>query len=291
MNCNDINQINTEELLRYFQIEPARRTGLELLYRAPYRNDNEPSMSVNFEKMVWIDYATGQGGSNIDLLLLIYNVKSVSEVLKRFNNEYSKVQLPIVTIEKKSESTNQLDLVKELENKRLIRYAQSRGIDYELAKLYLKEVHYSNRNGRFFSIGFMNDCGGYELRNGVMKNPICLGKKSITTVNKGSNNVLIFEGFFDFLSHLQLQKLTLSESVIVLNSVSQLSKAISYLNENRELKINLYLDNDLAGKKASNELKNLFEERVFNRSVQYEKYKDLNEFLQHKIAKRNDLEM
>jgi hypothetical protein len=290
MNCTEINQINTEELLRHFQIEPVRRNGVELLYRAPYRSDNKPSLSVNIVKNVWTDHATGQGGSNVDLLLLIYNVKSVSEVLKRFNNENFIVSPSRNNREKKGTPSNELLSVKDLQNCLLIQYVKARGIDLELAKTYLKEVHYSNKYGRFFAIGFGNN-RGYELRNGIMKHPICIGKKSISIIENDSNQVLIFEGFFDFLSHLQLQKSPLLESAIVLNSVSQISKAIGYLKEKNELQINLYLDNDTTGKDATNTLMNLFKGRVKDRSIEYSKHKDLNEFLQHKIAKRNDLKM
>jgi hypothetical protein len=293
MNCKEINQINTEELLRYFHIESVRRTGMELLYHAPYRKDNRASMSVNIgEKMVWFDHAAGQGGSNIDLLMLIYNLTSVSEVLKRFNAENFTVSPSSNNREKKEAPTNELQWVKDLQNSSLIQYVKRRGIDLELAKAYLKEVHYSNKYGRFYALGFPNSNGReYELRNGIMKHPICIGKKSISIIKNDSNMVLIFEGFFDFLSHLQLQKSALSESVIVLNSVSQLSKAISYLNEYSEPQINLYLDNDSAGKEAANTLINLFKGRVKDRSIEYSKHKDLNEFLQYKINRGNNLEM
>ena len=42
--------------------EPVRRSGNELWYRAPYRNERTPSFRVNVAKQLWYDFGTGKGG-------------------------------------------------------------------------------------------------------------------------------------------------------------------------------------------------------------------------------------
>ena len=46
---------------------------------------------------------------------------------------------------------------------KLIDWLQKRKIDLHLANLYCRGIHYQNQSGQFFSIGFDNDRGGYEL--------------------------------------------------------------------------------------------------------------------------------
>ena len=42
--------------------EPVRRSGNELWYRAPYRNECTPSFRVNVAKQLWYDFGLGKGG-------------------------------------------------------------------------------------------------------------------------------------------------------------------------------------------------------------------------------------
>ena len=132
-------------------------------------------------------------------------------------------------------------------------------------------------NGKnYFGIGFKNDSGGYEIRNKFAK--ICLGKKDISTIKNGSKSVKIFEGFFDFLSFKNIEKYLEKEpsDYIILNSVSMIYKAQKSLEDYKN--IELYFDNDEAGNRAveilKNELNNAEDGRVF-----YQNFKDLNEYL------------
>ena len=42
--------------------KPVRRSGNELWYRAPYRNECTPSFRVNVAKQLWYDFGLGKGG-------------------------------------------------------------------------------------------------------------------------------------------------------------------------------------------------------------------------------------
>ena len=90
-------------------------------------------------------------------------------------------------------------------------------------------------------------------------------------------NLLIFEGFFDFLSYLETPNLKVENAdYLILNSLANFRK-ISNIIENYR-KIFLFLDNDEAGNKVKSELKKVGKE-IIDMSVFYEKYKDLNEWL------------
>jgi 5S rRNA maturation endonuclease (ribonuclease M5) len=124
-------------------------------------------------------------------------------------------------------------------------------------------------------VGFKNDSGGYEIRNKYSK--ICLGKKDVLTIKNDSENLKIFEGFFDFLSFKNIEKSLENESsdYVILNSVSMISKIKNSLENYK--KIDLYFDNDEAGNKAVKMLKNEME-NVKDFRVLYSDFKDLNEW-------------
>ncbi|GHS93760.1 hypothetical protein FACS1894207_0750 [Bacteroidia bacterium] len=78
---------------------------------------------------------------------------------------------------------------------------------------------------------------------------------------------MVFEGFWDFLSYLTIQKIEKSKhDIAVLNSVANVEKAMNFLKAHRE--IYTYLDNDDAGRKAT-ELIQSANSTVYNRSTKY----------------------
>jgi hypothetical protein len=50
---------------------PSKKMGKEWIYKAPHREDKNPSFSVNVEKNIWHDWGTGQGGNVFDLYILL----------------------------------------------------------------------------------------------------------------------------------------------------------------------------------------------------------------------------
>ena len=55
-------QISLADFLARLGHEPVRRSGNELWYRAPYRNERTPSFRVNVAKQLWYDFGLGKGG-------------------------------------------------------------------------------------------------------------------------------------------------------------------------------------------------------------------------------------
>ena len=161
----------------------------------------------------------------------------------------------------------------EISHPALIQYLLNRKV-WEQRK-FLKEIHYRMNDKNYFGIGFKNDSGGYEIRNKYSK--ICLGKKDVSMIKNGSENLKIFEGFFDFLSFKNIEKSLSDEKsdYIILNSVSMISKIKNLLKNYK--KIELYFDNDEAGNRAVETLKKEVE-NVEDGRILYKNFKDLNDW-------------
>ena len=78
----------------------------------------------------------------------------------------------------------------------------------------------------------------------------------------------------------------LQESSVVLNSVSNLEKAESFITSHNT--IVTYLDNDEAGRRATSYLKS-FGKILINKSSHYQNHKDLNDYLKSGKNLKNSL--
>jgi DNA primase len=93
--------------------------------------------------------------------------------------------------------------------------------------------------------------------------------------------VNLFEGFMDFLTALTYFKTARAGcDTIVLNGVGFVDKFIE-LHPNYS-RINLYLDNDTAGKEAARRILELRPDAVNRSQIIYPKHKDFNDFLMGK---------
>jgi hypothetical protein len=166
-----------------------------------------------------------------------------------------------------------------LQNHALIQYLESRKINASISSKYLQEAYYRTNSSdkQYFSIAFSNDKKGFELRNKYFKGST--SPKDITTIpGKTDYAVNCFEGFSDFLSALTWYKTDQPAcDTIVLNGVGFVEKFIDLMP--RYGRINLYLDNDNAGKATAKQIQDLRPDAI-NRSVLlYPKFKDFNEFI------------
>jgi hypothetical protein len=168
--------------------------------------------------------------------------------------------------------------IQKLQTAALIQYLEQRKIPFSIACGYLKEAYYYAKNKTFFALALKNDLGGYELRNKYFKGSN--SPKEITTISgsTGNNSVNVFEGFMDFLSALVYYKINKPNcSTIILNSVSQLGKVFNLLSGFEH--INLYLDNDRAGKEDTKRIQDKYPKAVNRSKIIYPGYKDFNEFI------------
>ena len=278
MNCKQANtQISIRRVLESFSLFPSKDNSKAAFYFAFDREEKTPSLFVNFINNVAFDFGTGK---KYDVVSLVQGIKqcSVSQALEYLSQFDFSFQQQICNITK-NESKYEILSISEVKHNALIQYLKERRIENNIH--LLKEIHYKISNKKYFGIGFKNDANGYEVRNKYSK--ICIGRKDITTVKNKSNNLRIFEGFMDYLSFIEMKK-TLEEQLsdyVILNSVSMIFK-LEKIIENYE-KIELYFDNDEAGNKATNEVKQL-NPYVEDNRILYQNYKDLNDFIISKFS-------
>ena len=277
MNCKQANtQISIRNVLESFSLFPSKDNSKTAFYFAFDREEKTPSLFVNFVKNIAFDFGTGK---KYDIVSLVQGIKQCSvsqalEYLSQFNFSF-KEQMYNIT---RDGSKYEILSISEVKHYALIQYLKERRIENNIH--LLKEIHYKISNKKYFGIGFKNDANGYEVRNKYSK--ICIGRKDITTIKNKSNNLRIFEGFMDYLSFKQMEKAlkkALSDYVI-LNSVTMIFK-IEKIIDSYE-KIELYFDNDEAGNRATNEVKQL-NPHVEDYRTLYQNYKDLNDFIMSKL--------
>lgn len=288
MNCSEANKMSIAGFLLSKGHTPDNHNEKSFLYCSPIRNEKTPSFKVDRVKNVWYDFGTGTGGRLIDLVCQMYNV-DVSGALLIISGVSGTAQAPksfsFDEQKQSGDSTIQIQHVQPLQNVALVNYIKSRGIPAGIAKNYVSEVYYKvyeNQQKSYFAIGFKNDLGGFELRNGFKSEKYPNGfkgsssPKTITTIEGNRNRVNVFEGFIDFLSALVIWGVPKSKT-IVLNSVSHVKKLYENVAENT--RFNLFLDNDKAGRNTANEIMSKYPGSV-NQSINiYPDFKDFNELI------------
>ena len=188
---------------------------------------------------------------------------------------------------KRKTSKHKLEIisVQSLTNPYLLRYIAERGIPLSIANRFCSEIRYNNTNRTYYAIGFANDAGGWEIRSPYFKG--CIAPKAITTISKGTDVLQIFEGFMDFLSWQTLNPSSTFDT-IVLNSLALLPSIQEKLKGYKQVKS--FLDNDEAGRKSFEVLRQMFPQLV-NGAARYREHKDLNEWLvaQSKVKEKQML--
>ena len=275
MNCEEVKQkINIRTVLESFHLFPAKENKKTAFYFALDREEKFPSLSVDFVKNKAFDFGTGK---SYDVISIVQQIKkcSVSEALKYLEKfEFSADKIDRT---EETDQTKRYNILKinEIQHPALIQYLKSRKV-YEQKDL-VKEIEYDLNGKKYFGVGFFNNSGGVEIRNKYSK--ICLGKKDVTLIKNElniSNEILIFEGFFDYLTFKNLEKKENSNSdYLILNSTAMFFKVEEIL-KNYD-KISLFLDNDANGKFVKSKIQNQYK-NVEDCSLIYQKFKDLNEW-------------
>ena len=295
MKEEDLSRIKRYPIVEYLErkgIKPVRSTPVYALYHSPLREDTHPSFKVDTEKNLWIDYAEGKGGSIIDLCMRLEGCTLLEAIrlLGRNAPDYTayssqKADRAMKRSSKPMASASgarRLTGISDTLPPHLQKYlAEERCINIEKAMPFLRCISYEVRGLHYQAIGFANQSGGYELRdNGIFKGTIA--PKDITPIfTDGVDPVCIFEGFMDFLSFLSMKEEIISHC-LVMNSVSNVARAIRYLNDRHLTHIRAFLDNDDAGRKATNDfIRAGF--KVEDMSVHYGRFKDLNEYHIHRV--------
>ena len=252
MKAEDLSLIKRYSIVEYLErkgINPVRRTSSYVMYRSPLRAETHPSFKVDIQKNLWIDYTEGRGGSIIDLCMRLEGC-TLSEAIRHLgqtasfdtaycphntDNSMPESHKPVVPVN----GARKLISISDTLPQHLQEYlTKVRCIDLQKAKPFLKCISYEVRGRHYQAIGFANPSGEYELRdNGSFKGtiapkditPIFTDKQTAHTTDK-TQPVCVFEGFMDFLSFLSMKEESTNHS-LVMNSVSNVARAVRYLND------------------------------------------------------------
>lgn len=261
-------------VLESFNLFPAKENRKTAFYFALDRDEKIPSFSVDFIKNIAFDFGTGKSYDVISIVQHMHKC-SVSDALKYLDKFDFSIQQNVGIEEYYQGKSYKILNVFEIKHPALIQYLKLRKV-YEQRE-FVKEVFYELKGKKYFGIGFFNNSGGIEIRNKYSK--ICLGTKDVTLIKNDlniSNEVLVFEGFFDYLTFMNIDKgENLTSDYLILNSTAMLFKADEILEE--YYKILLFLDNDNNGDATKEIIKKKYK-NVEDCSLLYAGYKDLNEW-------------
>lgn len=279
MNCRQLNSISLEELLLSLGHLPKKQNEKEAWYLNPFASESQASFKLDRRLNVWYLHSEGIGGNNTDFMRKYLNA-SVSDVLVwAENHNFSSFQPQNISYQKFENlpKTYEITEIIDVQHPALLEYLRERKVQNQTQ--FLNEIHYQMNDKSYFGIGFKNDSGGYEIRSKYSK--ICLGKKDIFNIKNGSNSLRVFEGFFDFLSFKNVERFLEKRPAdyIILNSVAMVSKIKNTLGNYEN--IELYFDNDKAGNRAVELIKDEIENVEDCRGL-YSDFKDLNDWLVHK---------
>ena len=291
MNCKQINNISFSLILEKIGAKIKKTTSKRDWYFSPFRDERTASFIVNLESNIYHDFGDKSRGTVIDFWCKYKScdVKTAIRELSLILSSYSE-QKHILKPELKSKSnkkpTSKIIIyeVRPLFINILKNYLIAhRGLS-ERVFPYVKEVHFEIVGRKNFAIGFMNDKGGFEIRNKRFQ--ACSSKAISSIIKDNSTSLCVFEGFIDYLSYIDktLENKNsderemyekLNESFIVLNSLSMIQNAKPYFDNYEEVK--LFLDNDPAGKDVTKEVITEFTNAV-DYSITYKDFNDYNDY-------------
>jgi DNA primase len=289
MMCADAKQLDLVDYLASLGHQPAKVRNQDYWYLSPLREEKTPSFKVNRTLNVWYDHGTGKGGDLVDFGTLYYRC-SIPELLDRLSqyrpgNSLS-FQQPTPSRsffagEKKESPDSKIVIVdtRPLADRALVKYLEKRGIPLDIAQRSCQEVDFLLYGKQQTVIGFPNRSGGYELRGAHFKGSSA--PKDISFIDNRTKEVIVFEGFFNYLSFQVVNKnheapLT---NCLVLNSLSFLENSRPLMEKHSQ--IFLALDRDAAGMNHTRQALQWDRDKYIDRSDFYKGRKDLNEWLTH----------
>jgi hypothetical protein len=286
-------QIDLVDYLAALGHRPQKIRNKDYWYLSPLREEKTPSFKVNRSLNAWYDHGIGKGGNIIDFGVLYFNC-TVSDFLEHLSQYQStttsffhqqvptphlQASVPCFADEKKETVNESKIIIREarpLAEISLLKYLEKRCIPLNIAEQFCKEIDFLLYGKTRTVIGFQNNAGGYELRSSHFKGSS--SPKEVSFFNNNNEEVNVFEGFFNFLSHQTINK-NESEPLtnfLVLNSLSFFLNQRERMEQHQQ--IHLFLDRDSAGIKFTQQALQ-WSKKYIDQSHVYKKYKDLNEYL------------
>ncbi len=286
-------QIDLVNYLAALGHRPQKIRNKDYWYLSPLREEKTPSFKVNRSLNAWYDHGIGKGGNLVDFGILYFKC-SVSDFLQHL----SEYQNPSISIfhqpspthnlpasaasfaDEKKERVNEGKIIileaRPLSEISLLKYLEKRRIPLSIAEKFCKEIDFLLYGKTRTVIGFQNNAGGYELRSADFKGSS--SPKEVTSFDYNKEQLNVFEGFFNFLTHQAMNK----ENILPLTNFLVLNSLSFFLNQRERMEqhqqIHLFLDRDSAGIKFTQAALQ-WSKKFVDQSHTYKKYKDLNEYL------------
>ncbi|MFT4152888.1 toprim domain-containing protein [Parafilimonas sp.] len=285
LSISEAREMDMVDYLSGLGYTPSKIRNNDYWYLSPLRVEKTPSFKINRKLNRWYDHGLGKGGNLVDFAVL-YHRCTIGELLQNLTANFS-LQQPIISqplIQQEPESQIKIlgDFI--LSSTALLRYLHQRRIPIDIADKYCREVRYEVNKKIYYGIGFKNDLGGFEIRNPYFK--AGSSPKSITTFNHNADEVIVFEGFMDFLSFRAIHKREPEDrfDFVVLNSLSFFETARPFMEKHNAIR--LYLDRDRVGQNYSRYALSL-SARYKDESTLYKNYKDFNDWVMN-FGKRQE---
>jgi hypothetical protein len=297
INCDEAKKFDLIDYLAALGHVPAKIRNQDYWYRSPLRDEKTPSFKVNRKSNLWYDHGIGQGGDLIDFGTLYYHC-TIPDLLERLSQYATgpsfSFQPPLASGlggagEKEGPPGGKIAILdtRPLSARPLIDYLLKRSIPPDIAARSCREVDFSLYDNRQTAIGFPNRSGGYELRSEVFKGSS--SPKDISFFDNHTDDIAVFEGFFNYLSYLTLNRHNLAPltNFLVLNSLAFLERSRPLMEQYG--RINLLLDGDPAGRSFTRKALVWNPDKYFDWSDFYQGRKDLNEWLIHEFHQQPKL--
>lgn len=280
-------KVNLVEYLRSQGYEISETSGY---YRcsSPLRGESNPSFDINKKTLKWKDRGNGKKGDIIDLVQELHHCDFNEAVDKILGNKANFEHPELKAVERDKPNIEILEVLS-LSDPKLMSYIAGRQISPVVAQKWLKEARirfpYGKSPDRVHTVlAWRNDSGGYEFRNNFLK--ISNAPKNLTSINKDTFDVNLFEGWPDALTLLTIKKgVEFFHTTYILNSASFFEVLVPFLYGHR---INYFGHNDATGDKILARIK---EEKIQVKDYRYlyKNYKDYNDFLVAETKKRRIL--
>ena len=279
--CEEVKKIDLVDYLGSLGHNPAKIKGRNYWYCSPLpgRDDHDPSFKIDRLKNEWYDHGIGQGGTIIDFGIMYFDC-TIGELLEKFrgNMNLPHIETTIgTTINHTVETKVTVLKVSSIQSPTLIYYLKDRKIPFSLATKYLKQVEFLIKR-TYIALGFLNNSGGYELRNSFIK--VSSSPKDSTLTKNGARKLAVFEGWPDWLSFLAIimEQPMIPLDYLSLNSLAFFNAYLPVMLEYDE--VFLYFDHNKAGREATG--KALTISPIFtDGSAFYLGYEDINYWHTH----------
>lgn len=297
IDLDEIKSIDAEDILYHYGVMPSHVSKRYILAKAPYREDNNPSFQYFLTSSgvwVWNDFATGESGTHIDLVMKMENLdfkEAVKYLSETFLHGYTKnTQIEKIKADRKNKSEIKIVSLIEFELSNIHRTAleKERGyknIDTDYVKTFKVLMEKDGKTFIRFGYGIrdinsnaivrIEKDGYYTKEKRVWK--ISEGRASISYVDKGKDEIIVIEGLHDYMALYNIKGN--SFNYLILNSVVNTNQAIEFLKDKEYDKIIIATDNDDAGHKAKNDLiQGLKHNNIYSLSF---KSKDIDEAIRN----------